>query len=91
MQAIDKELEQKEGYESFSVPQQTQQQPVANAWPHPMMQQQQQKQQQQQHPGMLHYAHKCSHTKEIKGLHRYDVNKRSLKKLPRKIFVFRFL
>ena len=52
-QAIDKELEQKEGYESFSVPQQTHQQPVANAWPHALMQQQQQ----QQCPGMLFTLH----------------------------------
>ena len=52
-QAIDKELEQKEGYESFSVPQQTHQQPVANAWPHALMQQQQQ----QQRPGMLFMLH----------------------------------
>ena len=43
-QAIDKELEQKEGYESFSVPQQ--QQSVPNAWQPPMIQQ-------QQHPGKL--------------------------------------
>lgn len=47
-EAIDKELEQKEGYESFSVPQQ--QQTVANTWSHPMVQQQQQ---QQQHPGIF--------------------------------------
>ena len=52
-QAIDKELEQKEGYESFSVPQQTHQQPVANAWPHALMQQQQQ----QQRPGILFTLH----------------------------------
>ena len=52
-QAIDKELEQKEGYDSFSVPQQTHQQPVANAWPHALMQQQQQ----QQRPGMLFMLH----------------------------------
>ena len=38
-QAIDKELEQKEGYENYSAMQQ--QQSLASPWPNPMVQQQQ--------------------------------------------------
>ncbi|XP_068725286.1 apoptotic chromatin condensation inducer in the nucleus-like [Montipora capricornis] len=41
-EAIDKELEQKEGYENYSAMQQ--QQSLASPWPNPMVQQQQQKQ-----------------------------------------------
>ena len=44
-QAIDKELELKEGFENYSAPQQRPA-PVVKPWTHPMMQQQQQ-------PGML--------------------------------------
>ena len=46
-QAIDKELELKEGFENYSAPQQRPA-PVAKPWTHPMIQQQQ-----QQQPGML--------------------------------------
>jgi len=45
-QAIDKELELKEGFENYTAPQQRPA-PVAKPWSHPMIQQQ------QQQPGML--------------------------------------